>query len=57
VIDYEQWNQKNIDLNKVKASIVECAKAAGKSEDSLKHSDFDDWHNDYSKFVANAFYV
>ena len=41
--------KKNIDLNKVKASIVECAKVAGKSEDSLKHSDFDDWHNDYSK--------
>ena len=39
----------DFDLNKVKASIVECAKVAGKSESSLKQSDFDDWHNDYSK--------
>lgn len=41
--------KRDIDLNKVKASIVECAKVAGKCEESIKQSDFDDWHNDYSK--------
>lgn len=41
--------KKDFDLNSVKASIVECIKVAGMSEENLKQSDFDDWHNDYSK--------
>lgn len=41
--------KENFDLNSVKASIVECAKMAGMDEDTLKESDFDDWHNDYNK--------
>lgn len=45
----ENINSQPFNLNKVKASIVQCAKAVGSSEQVLKDSDFDDWQNDYSK--------
>lgn len=41
--------EKDFDLNSVKASIVECVKVAGHSEDCLRDDDFKDWHNDFNQ--------
>lgn len=45
----EDVSSQPFNLNNVKASIVQCAKVAGSSEQELKESNFDDWQNDYSK--------
>lgn len=41
--------KRDIDLNKVKACIVECLKAVGKDKETPKPSKFNHCSNDYSR--------